>query len=219
MGKQGHENNPSPRDRAQLVGVFLQFISALVAVVSLLLIFPSYNKYLVSNGIIVATPIVACGFLLTIFSIWKYVGRKKLTVYLGTVAGLVLVMSGLVLGTVFRTPLFIHISYPTGGGVWFRTTVVGTSNVIGSMHIYVLIRPTSSDLWYAQESVAKIGEDGSWYVECHFGNNKTDVIGENFEIIAIVTSESISYYVASALPPQLLAQSEVVILTKTLAPN
>lgn len=65
--------------------------------------------------------------------------------------------------------------------------VIGTSRKVGDLHLYVLVHPLPTDMWWVQRTPT-ILDGGNWQAIVYFGENFVGA-GDQYELCAIITDK------------------------------
>lgn len=81
------------------------------------------------------------------------------------------------------------------------------------VRVYVLVHPLKTNQWWVQRLPSPPNQDGSWRTVCFFGT-ETQGAGEEFEVLAIATNDSLSEGTTLKELPQCGARSDIVTVKR-----
>lgn len=80
--------------------------------------------------------------------------------------------------------------------------------------VYVLVHPLKGNQWWVQPLPSPANQDGSWRTSCFFGA-EIQGIGEEFEVLALATTEKLKEGQIFKELPKCGARSDIVTVKRT----
>jgi len=78
---------------------------------------------------------------------------------------------------------------------------------------YVLIHPLATNQWFVQRKPSPANQDGTWRTTCFFGT-ETQGINEEFEVLALATTEKLKEGQVLKEVPKCGARSDIVTVKR-----
>ncbi len=97
--------------------------------------------------------------------------------------------------------------------VSLESTVRGTVSD-PKVRVYVLVHPLKTNQWWVQRSPSPTNQDGSWRTSCFLGT-ETEGMNEEFELLALATTESLTEGQIFKELPQCGKRSDIVTVKRT----
>ena len=79
--------------------------------------------------------------------------------------------------------------------------------------VYVLVHPLKTNQWWVQRMPSPANQDGSWRTTCFFGT-ETQGAGEEFEVLALATTEKLKEGQVLKELPKCGARSDIVTVKR-----
>jgi hypothetical protein len=97
--------------------------------------------------------------------------------------------------------------------VGLKAVVTGTVTNLGTMKVYVLVHPLTTNLWWVQNPPSPPSR-GQWRTLAYFGTSSGQGVGDIFEIVAVATRSTLAAGQTFAAIPPNSAQSDIVAVKR-----